>query len=311
MGRRGNGILRKLQGLASQLNENGVKMSYLGGNQFVIPTFDPLNSTTTPLGANGVFTGSAVDVSQFVSIDVSVLSDQGSAINGLIFQFSTDGTTWNFPVSFTVLANVGNFYSVAPRAKFFRAIYTNGAIAQGSLTLAIFDYGVTRSTYQTNLDAMITQGPGVEVIRAVVSAEVQGTNPTQYINLQTNASGNLITSSTSIGSVGGGSPASGSTLIGAQYNTTPPALTNTQQAALQVTSRGALIVSQGGSNATYNAYSNSLSTGTLATDVFSITGSATKLVTVLSINISATRTTASHLELNLVKRSAVLLQPRL
>jgi hypothetical protein len=64
------------------------------------------------------------------------------------------------------------------------------------------------------------------------------------------ANGNLLVKDYSDGPVTPGAVAATSTLVGAQYNSTPPTLTTTQQACLQLTSAGALIVSSTGSTFT-------------------------------------------------------------
>ena len=67
------------------------------------------------------------------------------------------------------------------------------------------------------------------------------------------------------------------------YNTTPPALTNGQQAQIQSDSAGSLLVSTENRKATYRA---SKLANPLANGWFSLFGSATKLVKIKSIEVS-------------------------
>lgn len=55
--------------------------------------------------------------------------------------------------------------------------------------------------------------------------------------------------------------------------------------------------------ATYSAVTNDLATALLATDIFTITGSATKTVKVTLIRVTAVRTTSTTTDITLVKRS--------
>lgn len=88
------------------------------------------NSTTTPLGIGGVFTGTYEDVSGFATIVFSVFADQASASSGFSVQWSGDGVSADVSEGSNVLASTGRAFSLTPRAKFFRIVYTNGAVAQ-------------------------------------------------------------------------------------------------------------------------------------------------------------------------------------
>jgi len=160
----------------------------------ITPTASTNNSTVVQLSPNAVFTGTAEDVSTFTDLDVSILSDQDSAINGASFQFSIDGTTWNFPLAFSVIANQGVYLSIAPRAQFFRLVYTNGPVTTTTLNIKIFKYAVTRSTYQTNVESNVIAGQGVDVVKAVLNAEApNGQFPvTTFVNVQANTAGALL-----------------------------------------------------------------------------------------------------------------------
>lgn len=99
---------------------------------------DSNNSTSTPLLAAAVFTGTATDVSRYASMNVSIFTDQASATNGLAMQQSCDGTNWDIVDSYTVAsqsAGGGKTYSVQSAAKWFRVVYTNGGTNQGAFRL--------------------------------------------------------------------------------------------------------------------------------------------------------------------------------
>jgi hypothetical protein len=94
------------------------------------PAVNTANSSAVALGGGAVFTGTAVDVSGYSNINVSVFTDQASATNGLSIQQSSDGTNWDVRDEYTVpLMSAGNgkTYAVQSAAKFLRVVYTNGA----------------------------------------------------------------------------------------------------------------------------------------------------------------------------------------
>ena len=93
------------------------------------------NSTTTPLGIGGVFTGDWEDITQYPAIAFASLSDQASAADGVKFQWSADGSTIIHEQSTSALANVEVTRQVMLEARYFRIVYTHGAVAQSSFEI--------------------------------------------------------------------------------------------------------------------------------------------------------------------------------
>ena len=94
-----------------------------------------VNSSSTALLANGVFTGTAEDVSQYSSVNVFVFASHASATDGLSMQFSPDGTNWDNTDVYTIPATTGKTFSIQVVARFFRVVYTNGATAQSAFRM--------------------------------------------------------------------------------------------------------------------------------------------------------------------------------
>ena len=93
------------------------------------------NSTTTNLGIDGIFTGEAQIVEDYVQIIVVYETDQISATNGISLEFGPDGTTWPTKMTYTTETNVvSNEYGSSIICfivdKYFRIVYTNGSTAQ-------------------------------------------------------------------------------------------------------------------------------------------------------------------------------------
>lgn len=94
-----------------------------------------VNSSSTALLANGVFTGTSEDVSQYSSVNVFVFASHASATDGLSMQFSVDGTNWDNTDVYTIPATTGKTFSIQVVARFFRVVYTNGATAQSAFRM--------------------------------------------------------------------------------------------------------------------------------------------------------------------------------
>jgi hypothetical protein len=89
-----------------------------------------VNSSTTPLAANGVFTGVAESTLGVAGIQVNVFSNVASAAGGLSIQQSMDGTNWDIVDTFLILAGVGFSTTVQATTSFYRVVYTNGPTIQ-------------------------------------------------------------------------------------------------------------------------------------------------------------------------------------
>lgn len=107
------------------------------GNLSVAPVnvVSTANSSTSVLGAAGVFTGTAEDVTNYALIFVTVFASHASATDGLSLQQSSNGTNWDIADTYTVVAASGRIYSLNPAAQFFRIVYTNGGTLQTSFRL--------------------------------------------------------------------------------------------------------------------------------------------------------------------------------
>lgn len=93
------------------------------------------NSSTTPLGSSGVFTGTADYALLYKTVAISAFADTNSANNGLSIQFSTDNVNWDFQFNFTITANIGFAQVIQVVAPYFRIVYTNGGSAQSVFRL--------------------------------------------------------------------------------------------------------------------------------------------------------------------------------
>lgn len=102
------------------------------------------NSTSTPLGSNGVYTGTIEDILYFTQIELCIFSDVSSALSGIVLQFSDVNNVTNFNNPTTSgslyvkesLTGGSYFYKkYETLARYFRIVFTNGATAQSVFRL--------------------------------------------------------------------------------------------------------------------------------------------------------------------------------
>jgi hypothetical protein len=153
---------------------------------------DPNNSSTTPLGIGGVFTGTAFNITSYAAINVNVKSDVASATNGVKVEFSTDGTNWDHSHSTNYTAATGVGYIFNAEFKFARVVYTNGASAQGIFRLqTIFKTTKVQSSLYT-LDQTVTGNMFAELNKSTIIGKTTGGGG-GFVDVKVNPSGALTT----------------------------------------------------------------------------------------------------------------------
>lgn len=288
---------------------------------------DDGNSTTTPLGSNATFTGTAIDIKDYSAINVAAFSDVSSATDGLKMQFSPDGINWDHAHSFSVAANVGVSYAQAAELRYFRIVYTNGPLAQTffRLTTILKSTNVSPSRYTVGQQLQGTQM--ADVTKSVIwglSSQGGGT----YYAAKVTPSGSFITAIGDISDVAGQklmvdsfpvTIASNQSAVPASQSGTwninqlstilNPLPTGTNDLgnvyingsagtkigqvndALKVSIASEFITA---SVATYIAAVANVTAATNPTDIFLLRGSATKKVKIIDLQISMLKNTTGY-----------------
>lgn len=152
---------------------------------------DSGNSSVTPLGIGGVFTGAAFEVTKYTTVNVNVASDVASATNGVTVQFSSDGTNWDHSHSTTYTAVSGLGYVFNVEFKFARVVYTNGASAQSYFRLqTIFKSTLLPASLYT-LSQGLSSNMFAPLSRSIITGETTGGGG-GYVNVKVNPSGALV-----------------------------------------------------------------------------------------------------------------------
>lgn len=147
-----------------------------------------VNSSSTPLGISGVFTGTAEEITHYSSVSVSVFTDEDSASGGLSLQFSTDGTNWDNTEGHDITAGVHHFVGGMGEGKWFRVVYTNGTTVQTVFRLQTILRNAPLSGEIEPIDHDIEGGEDAQLVRAVIAGQKPDNS---YSNIQATSGGNL------------------------------------------------------------------------------------------------------------------------
>ncbi len=147
------------------------------------------NSSDVLLAGDGMFTGEWEDITNVGVIMLLIHSDQVSATDGLVIEFTADQVDVDSDDTYTyAVADIGKTYSFQAAAKFFRVRYTNGSTIQTHFHLQTIlkPYYVKPSSHR--VEDNISGQDDAELIKAVLT----GKNPVgTFVNVQTTAAGNL------------------------------------------------------------------------------------------------------------------------
>lgn len=148
----------------------------------------PENSTTTPLLAGATFTGTAVDLKDYVTVNVVIKASHASATDGLCIDFSTDGINWDITECHTIPAATGEAHLSRAKGRYCRVRYTNGGTNQTYFRLyTVFKNTAVSMTYEA-LSSDIDDTHDAALVRSVLAAKKPNGD---YINIQATTAGNL------------------------------------------------------------------------------------------------------------------------
>ena len=94
-----------------------------------------LNSTEQELAIGGVFTGEWEDITQYSEAIVSIYATENSAADGLVVQWSSNGSVVHGSDVFTITAASGKTFSFPCQNKYMRIVYTNNGVTQTNFDL--------------------------------------------------------------------------------------------------------------------------------------------------------------------------------
>lgn len=182
-------------------NQAGVEVG-TGSNPLALSLADFLstnNSSVATLGAGGIFTGGWDDLTTGIStVCVMIFTNQAAASLGFKIQFSSDGVNVDAEKSFNVAAMVSPtdvaLYTFGKQGRFFRVVYTNGAVAQGAFRLQtiLSRVPVKNSSHRVELD--INAENDAELVKSIM----MGKTPTGiYRNMNVDETGTQIVNTVS------------------------------------------------------------------------------------------------------------------
>lgn len=130
----------------------------------------PGNSSTVVLGAGATFTGAWEDVGGYTNISITIRSDQNSAVNGLLMEYSIDGVSVDSSDVYSIIgSSIGNQYTVGVAAKYFRIRYVNGSAPQTVFRLQTVFHTTAPKPSSIRVEDAITGENDAELQKAIIT----------------------------------------------------------------------------------------------------------------------------------------------
>ncbi len=222
----------------------------------VASSISAVNSSTANLANAAVFTGTAVDWTNYGSATVTVYSSHASATDGLSIQQSMDGTNWFLTDTYTVSAANKATILIPRQAQYFRVVYTNGGTTTTTFQLQTFlNAFQSRPVAARPGDGMSIQNDFDQAISIQTTYNGTSTDLARSIVNATNSTG------TGIASVG---------LVAQLDDTSPTTITENQFGNVRMAPNRALLVQPNASPAdswVYAAASGGISNTTTAVTI--------------------------------------------
>lgn len=150
-------------------------------------------STNTPLGIDGQFLTSWIDVENYSNLTVMVFSDQNSAIDGFKVEYSSDGVNVDDTDAFTIFSATGpggsnRQFSFPLPSKYFRINYTNGSVSQTIFRLQTKRHNFRPKPSSHTLAGNLTPDNDAELVKSVLAGEDESGN---FQNVTLSPSGSI------------------------------------------------------------------------------------------------------------------------
>jgi len=146
-----------------------------------------LNSTLTALGAGETFTGTWEEVLDYSMLCILILSDQDSAIDGLVIEWSCDGIYVEQVDSFNIKSNIGKTFTFGMLGKYFRVRYTNGGVAQTLFRLQALLKPFNQKASSHRITDAIVAEDDAELVKAVLTGQTNS----EFVNVKVTSDGRL------------------------------------------------------------------------------------------------------------------------
>lgn len=154
---------------------------------------DSANSSVAQLAPAAEFAPSGTDVSQFASVAITVHSDEDSAVDGMAFEFSQNGSDWDDVYVFNLEASSSQTrrFQFPVCAKYFRVHYTNGSTLTTEFRVQTLLQRNNILTSIHRIEDVVKEDRSAQIVKAAIIAQREGAVIQTFHPVLADVSGNL------------------------------------------------------------------------------------------------------------------------
>lgn len=173
-------------GAATEATLGGVKT-----NQESV--LDTGNSSVAQLGNGGTFVGTGVDCIGYSAVSITVHSDEDSATDGMVFEFSMDNSNWDDSYPWTLDASESETrrFQFPVTARYFRVNYTNGNQTTTEFRCQTILHRQNILTSIHRLKSNASDDRSAAVVKSAIIAQRTGGPTQEFIAVEADPGGNL------------------------------------------------------------------------------------------------------------------------
>jgi hypothetical protein len=145
------------------------------------------NSSTTPLGAGGTFTGTSEDITGYSTIGIMAFSDKAGTV---FIDYSTNSTNWDYTDSIPLAANTAITIQNEPHGQYYRIRLVNGGVAQGVLRLQTIYQSLAMTQNKVQISDTLAANDTAILTKGVIVGVTTGGGG-GYVDVKVNPSGAL------------------------------------------------------------------------------------------------------------------------
>jgi len=126
-------------------------------------------------------------------VAVTVHSDQDSALDGMVFEFSQDGTNWDDKYKFNLEASTSQTrrFQFPVCARYFRVNYTNGTTTTTAFRVQTILQRNNILTSIHRVQDVVREDRSAQIMKSVIIAQREGALVNDFYPVQSDISGNL------------------------------------------------------------------------------------------------------------------------
>ena len=187
------GIAAKMRNVAGTIINPSTEETLAGVKTNQESVLDSGNSSVGQLGNGVSFVGTGVDCLGFSAVAITIHSDEDSAVDGMVFEFSQDNTNWDDQYKFNLDESQSQTrrFQFPVTSRYFRVNYTNGTETTTAFRVQTILHRENILTSIHRVESVVHEDRSAQLVKGVIIAQREGAVVQDFYPVMADVSGNL------------------------------------------------------------------------------------------------------------------------